>query len=406
MGMGAEAFGIQLSAVTPPMYDSAMELEWSPPEYNLEIGRSYVRVVRRGNAGHRGVRRWPVWDTEEGREIRILIGAGTPRGGRRGDQGLSSRSAANMRRTFQCLPWERLARPALISLTYPGDWRRWVADGRTLERHRTALRRRWEREWGEPMAGVWVKEFQQRGAPHLHLYVALPKAVTEGEMERLRERATTAKRLERDLGRYQGRGQLRWGNWDGAFVPWLRTSWSEIVGTQGITRSHHGRGVDVRVFFFTEEQERLANRDRVARYLAMEATKWRQKQPPNGFLGVGRCWGYWRGSVRFLPDVQVVALDWRVGYEFQHRVARWVRLKMRAAGKPLEQFDQRRDGDGITAYGLGNADVLRLLRWSAAAVERKIRRWGAWGLTRPGHPVLAAAEVVPAVDKETGEVVA
>jgi hypothetical protein len=37
----------------------------------------------------------------------------------------------NMRRLFLSLPWELLGpRPALISLTYPGDWQRWVPNGR------------------------------------------------------------------------------------------------------------------------------------------------------------------------------------------------------------------------------------------------------------------------------------
>ena len=97
----------------------------------------------------------------------------------RGDSGLSNRSRMNMRRLFLSLPWELCGpRPALISLTYPAHWVRWVPDGRTWERHRKSFERRWVRRWGEPLVGVWVKEFQGTGRPHLHLYVGLPAAST------------------------------------------------------------------------------------------------------------------------------------------------------------------------------------------------------------------------------------
>lgn len=49
----------------------------------------------------------------------------------RGHRGLSARSRMNMRRLFVSLPWELAGpRPALISLTYPGQWQQWVLDGR------------------------------------------------------------------------------------------------------------------------------------------------------------------------------------------------------------------------------------------------------------------------------------
>src|SRR5487761_1568875 len=185
-------------------------MQWMPPEYEVELWRNQVRLIRRGWRGAKGVRHWPAWDAEEQCEVLIDIrGGGVPIGKRRGDAGLSPRSALSMRRTFESLPWERLSRPALISLTYPGDWKRWVPEGRRLEAHRTALRRRWDRRWGEPVAGVWAKEFQRRGAPHLHLYVGLPSAMSGEEMAELRARAIEAKGLEAIHGTYQGRAMLR-----------------------------------------------------------------------------------------------------------------------------------------------------------------------------------------------------
>jgi len=51
-------------------------------------------------------------------------------------------------------------RPLWITLTYPGDWRPWVPDGPTLERHRRALGEAWYRAFGERPVGFWSKEFQ------------------------------------------------------------------------------------------------------------------------------------------------------------------------------------------------------------------------------------------------------
>jgi hypothetical protein len=406
----AERPGVSTAPATPAVPEHALERllpegypnRWWPPRYDVEIGRSTVQVVRHGLVGDRGRRHYSGW-TRWGELVEVEIGGGFTDGVQRGDQGLSYRSGANMRRRFTSLPWERLERPALISLTYPGDWRRWVPSGRHLERHRTMFRRAWLRRWGEPIAGAWVKEFQQRGAPHLHLYVGLPAAVTGEEMEALRRRAIEGKWLEGVHGVHKGRSMLHWGRWAGDFVPWLRTTWAEIVGTQGITNRHHGRGVDVRVFFFTEAEEKAANRQQVAEYLTAEVSKRRQKTPPEDFVGVGRYWGHWSGAIGFVPEVQKVYMDWRVAYEFQRRLARWVRLKLRARGRPLENFERRRDGDGVTAYGLGREDTLRLLRWSEDAVARAVERRGMW--VPRGHRFCEGGElpVQPSVDAKTGQ---
>jgi hypothetical protein len=68
----------------------------------------------------------------------------------------------------------------MITLTYTGDWDVWVGDARELHKHREALRSRWTRRFGTPI-GVWVTEFQKRGAPHLHMYMALPDEVSDKE---------------------------------------------------------------------------------------------------------------------------------------------------------------------------------------------------------------------------------
>ncbi len=44
----------------------------------------------------------------------------------------SERSRRHMRFEFSALPWEMLgSRPAMITLTYPGDWQTYVPDSRS-----------------------------------------------------------------------------------------------------------------------------------------------------------------------------------------------------------------------------------------------------------------------------------
>jgi hypothetical protein len=54
--------------------------------------------------------------------------------------------------------------PAMLTLTYPGDWLRVARDAETVKRHFWALCKRYERTWGEPLIGPWKLEFQRRGA--------------------------------------------------------------------------------------------------------------------------------------------------------------------------------------------------------------------------------------------------
>jgi hypothetical protein len=318
---------------------------------------------------------------------------------RRGDTGQSARSRMNMRRLFLSLPWELLGhRPALISLTYPGAWQRWVPDGRAWERHRRAFERRWVRRWGEPLVGVWVKEFQGVGRPYIHLYVGLPEVMAAEDYAGLRERTLLRHRLERQYGPYEGRKRLPSISQDygGDFAMWLRTAWSEIVGTQGHVQTHHARGADVAVMFWSDEAEAKADRTVVAEYLAREAGKWQQKKPPAGFVKVGRFYGCWGKSVGFAPQATVTALEPLVALEVEARLERWVHWKLhvlRRGSPPSNTLVVRRRGDGLTAFGLGPDQAARVLRWSEAAAARKRARnawWGAGGAASGDRDVLVS----------------
>jgi hypothetical protein len=314
----------------------------------------------------------------------------------KGEKGMSNKSRNRMKFALGSLPWELLGeRLVMLSLTYPGDWGTWVPDGRVWNRQRRAFLERWRRKWGDPM-GVWVKEFQESGRPHLHLYLAVPDSVPDQEFEGLRARTLLRKSLERKYGKYEGRAKLPpiGGQYGGEFAMWLRTAWSEVVGTQGVVKAHHARGVDVTVSFWTDEEARTRDRVTVAKYLAGESGKFAQKKPPAGFFHVGRYWGVIGEHLGFTVAEEDSIVAAAVAYELEHRMERLVR------GRMLKQFghsgllSRRRAGTGITVLDLRPHETERLLRWSMAAAERKNARRRAkgepelteWGPSYYGFP--------------------
>ena len=83
-----------------------------------------------------------------------------------------------MCRTFAELDYSPLVEsgrvPAMVTLTYPGDWEGVAPDGASVKRHMVLWRKRFQREYGEPARYIWKLEFQRRGAPHIHLWMAPP----------------------------------------------------------------------------------------------------------------------------------------------------------------------------------------------------------------------------------------
>jgi len=348
-------------------------------------------VELEGREGKRGAARWELVTTADAVRLERVdlwtgryqgrASKGWQGGAERGEGGLHPRSRARMRWLFGSLPWEMLGvRGSLVTLTYPGDWQEWVADGRSLERHRRAFAERWRRRFGT-LQGVWVKEFQQSGRPHLHLYVALPESVSAEEFEGLRLRTIAGKKLEDRFGTYEGRRKLKpiGGRYGGEFGDWLLRAWSEVVGTAGKGEKHEKRGVDVRVCFWSEG---AAEKDRaeVARYFYNESAKLGQKRAPEGFGPVGRYWGLWGASEGFKPVLQRVALSDDVGVELERRMALLLGWRLlvkahRTGGyRALHNYSERRDGTGVTLYECSPADQARLLRNAEAAAARKRAR--------------------------------
>jgi len=65
-----------------------------------------------------------------------------------------------------------------LTLTYPGDWLTVAPTSEAVAEHFAALCKRYARAWGEELIGPWKKEFQRRGAPHLHISTAPPMGFT------------------------------------------------------------------------------------------------------------------------------------------------------------------------------------------------------------------------------------
>jgi hypothetical protein len=245
------------------------------------------------------------------------------------------------------------------------------------EAHRINFVKRWRREWPQsPLIGTWKKEFQKRGAPHLHLFVGLPEAMAEADFVGFQKRTQLVKGLEGRHGKKAGRGKapVIGGEYGGMFGYWLREQWSEVVGTAGVDRNHQARGVDLRVWYFGRG-ELVAERMRVAEYLGREAGKESQKQPPEGFVGVGNYYGVFGRALGFEPVEQAVAVDEAVYAALERRLARAARLRIRSRGGRGTNLERRRAGDGVTAFGVGPEEAGRLFRWAVQSVERAAARW-------------------------------
>ena len=322
-----------------------------PNRYELKLTPGAIALGRR-------------WEADPDSPSRPPLGGGGSRAGFPGPSTAgrvqrvwSAKSRRRMRFDFGALPWEMLgARPVMITLTYPGEWELWVPDARTFVRQREALKERWRRKYGGPI-GVWVAEFQRRGAPHLHLYVGLPDAVSDTEYTGLQRRTIARRMAERQRGSYEARKRLRAPK--GEFAMWLRTAWWEIVGS-GLP-AHHGRGVDIAAAFFSDQAAEGANRVRVAEYFWRESGKWAQKNPPEDF-GPLKFYGRWGDKQGFKPRYTEHEMDERVGLELRRMLRRMMLGKLREAAersgrKVTRNAGRSRGRDGLTVFNVDGREV-------------------------------------------------
>jgi hypothetical protein len=190
----------------------------------------------------------------------------------------SRKSRVNMVRTFASLDWmpvhelgESGRIPAMVTMTYPGRaWEVVAPDGKAVKRHIEVWKERYRRAWGEPVVGAWKLEFQGRGAPHLHIFMAPPHG--------------------RAAGRGVGAGLT--------FKYWLSAVWADVVShpdpVEYMKHLEAGTGVDYVEAHKCSDPKRLAvyfgkhgqYRDKEYQHIVPEP--W---QEPG--KGPGRFWGYW-----------------------------------------------------------------------------------------------------------------
>jgi hypothetical protein len=133
--------------------------------------------------------------------------------------------------------------PVLLTLTYPLEF---PADGRKVKRDWRCMRK-WLTRRGR--GGLMVVEFQERGAPHLHVYI-------NG-------------RVDKDA---------------------VREAWWEIVGSGDA--NHRKAGTRV---------EKLRQGHAMLMYVQKYISKQQQKQVPEGYENVGRFWSLF-GGVQVTPE--------------------------------------------------------------------------------------------------------
>lgn len=195
----------------------------------------------------------------------------------------SRKSRAAMCRTFAELDYSPLVEsgrvPAMITLTYPGDWEVVAPDGASVKRHMVLWRKRFQREYGEHARYIWKLEFQHRGAPHIHLWMAPP--MSPGRSGR-------------------------------CFAQWLSETWAQIVDhPDPAQRARHqlaGTAIDVRNGLKACDPKRLAiyftkhsspNPDGDKEYQHIVPEQWRQPG-----RGPGRFWGVY-GLKKAIAVVEV-----------------------------------------------------------------------------------------------------
>lgn len=313
--------------------------------FRITIGPGVVRLgwtrpVRAEKTSERSVARHGLDVAAE--EDRIKTGRDMPNAPGRAITEWSRKSRAAMCRSFAELDYTPLVEsgrvPAMVTLTYPADWESVAPDGASLKRHMVLWRKRFQREWSEPARYIWKLEFQRRGAPHIHLWMAPPNS----------------------LGR-SGR----------TFRDWLSQEWADIVDhPDQEQRTNHllaGTAVDIRnglrvcdpkrlAIYFTKHSSPNQQGDKEYQHIVPDA--WRKPG-----RGPGRFWGVY--GLRRASNVVEIAQD---AYVSARRIIRrWSRSQAIYGGStrsfPIEVTPRTTD-----------RVVQRVDRQTGKVRHRKIRR--------------------------------
>jgi len=254
----------------------------------------------------------------------------------------SRKSRSAMCRTFAELDYSPLVEsgrvPAMVTLTYPGDWENVAPDGASVKRHMVLWRKRFQREYGEPARYIWKLEFQRRGAPHIHLWMAPP--MSPGRSGR-------------------------------SFAQWLSETWAQVVAhPDPIQKARHllaGTAIDVRNGLKACDPKRLAiyftkhsspNMDGYKEYQHIVPELWRQPG-----RGPGRFWGVY--GLKKAVAVVEVAQDAYLGA--RRIMRRWSRSQA-VYGDSASRFPT------AVVPRIAVHTVPRVNRHTGAVTHRRVRR--------------------------------
>lgn len=301
------------SGANEDLYPQVTDSDWDPAE---ALAGTLPRYPTRAEviAATREFPAEPAWDGHEGPRPRITVGPGVVRVSRRdlarrertAERAIDARAkkvdliAARLlasgempqepKPQREITSWSRKSRtnmllaimeldfapmmvagrpPAMVTLTYPGDWLTVAPNGAAAKRHLQEFRHRWFRAWGERPYAIWKLEFQHRGAPHFHLLMVPPQ------------------------------GMAQTGSGAGLpFKQWLSVTWADIVShpdpQEYVKHLAAGTGVDF------AEGMRYADPKRAGVYFGKHGSFARKDyqhcvplewQGPGD--GPGRFWGYW-----------------------------------------------------------------------------------------------------------------
>lgn len=220
-------------------------------------------------------------------------------------EGWSARSRSRMIHRLAELDYSPLvadgALPAMITLTYPGDWLTVAPTGASVKKHLDQLRKRFERAWGSKLACVWKLEFQRRGAPHVHMLMVPPAGLAGSGRAADHALKLAAWEAAKSAGDPAPGPRPRYRSAcaeDARFGVWLSENWADIVDhPDAEERRKHvaaGTGIDYaqgtksldpkRLAVYFSKHGTFAAKD----YQHNVPAEW--QEPGNG---PGRFWGYW-----------------------------------------------------------------------------------------------------------------
>lgn len=333
------------------------------PRARVSIGPGVVRV-RRSDLARR--ERTAERNVEQDRKRADELAAHLDKHGefpeappsRREITGWSRKSRANMVLAFGELDFLPMfqnpaAVPAMVTLTYPGDWLTVAPNGEVVKDQLDELMLRYRTAWGTDLLCVWKLEFQRRGAPHFHIMMVPPHGVSHARSDAV------------------GAGL--------AFKPWLSVVWADIVDhPDPIEYANHlaaGTGVDY------AEGARLQDPRAAAVYFTKHGSysaKEYQHNVPEPWTepgqGPGRFWGY-RYLERIPRSVEITPYDATV-------LARTIRRWARAQKTTQEVQVWRTKGGGVrivdwtdrAIVGLAGAQLLQSRRPRKRKVRRRVQR--------------------------------